>query len=205
MNNNLTEIVCVLDRSGSMASLTNDAIGGFNSFLDEQKKLPGDARLSLILFDHEYIVQADNAPIQQVEPLTAQTYVPRGSTALLDAIGRAITNVGERLTKTSERDRPSKVIVVILTDGEENASHEYTKQRIADMIKHQQEQYNWRFVYLGVAVDAFADARAFNIPANYVTSAGIVNNVGTASHTSWGVTEIYSRASSAVTTLRSAD
>lgn len=175
MNSNLNEIVCIVDRSGSMGSIAKDAIGGFNTFLADQKTLPGEAKLSLVLFDNEYLLPVDNQPIQSVEPLTDRTFVPRGSTALFDAIGRTITTIGERLAKTIEADRPAQVIVAILTDGEENASHEYGRERIAEMIKHQQEAYNWQFIFLAANMDAFAQASALNIPvsnaANFVADA----------------------------------
>lgn len=209
MNNNLTEIVCIIDRSGSMASITNDAIGGFNTFLAEQKKLPGEARLTLVLFDHEYLVPVDNQPLDKVEELTASTYVPRGSTALMDAIGRAITTVGERLAKTEEAQRPGQVVVVILTDGFENASQEYTRTRVAEMIQHQQEKYNWRFVYLGVNVDAFKEASSLNIAptTTFVDAYGntrTISNAGTVAYSAAGINSGYSFLSDATAAYRTA-
>lgn len=166
MNPNLNLIACVLDRSGSMGRIRTDAIGGFNTFLAEQKKLPGQAKLTLVLFDDQYEVPHDSVDIQAVPDLTNATYVPRGSTALLDAVGRTIDNIGARLANTSEHDRPAQVIAAILTDGLENASKEYTRERVATMIKHQQEQYGWQFVFLGANMDAFAEAKALNIPVH---------------------------------------
>jgi uncharacterized protein YegL len=154
MNTNLTEIAIVLDRSGSMASMSNEAIGGMNSFLESQQKLPGEAKLTLVLFDNEYIVAQDGRPIKDVPPLDEHTYVPRGTTALLDAIGRTISTIGERLARTPEPDRPAKVLIVILTDGMENASQEFKPKQIHWMIEHQREIYSWEFIYLGANQDA---------------------------------------------------
>lgn len=163
MNTNLTEIACVLDRSGSMESIREDAIGGFNSFLDSQKKQPGDARLTLVLFDNEYLVSENSTPLARVKPLDTTTYVPRGSTALYDAIGRTINEVGARLAATPEPDRPGKVIVAILTDGQENSSTEFTRETIAGMISHQQKAYSWEFVFLAANQDAVTAAEAIAI------------------------------------------
>ena len=136
MKERLTEIISIVDRSGSMQSILDDAIGGFNTFLAAQQRQPGQAKLSLILFDNEYQVVHQAVDIQQVEPLNQDTYVPRGSTALLDAVGKTIDAVGERLAATPESERPSQVIVSILTDGYENASQTYSKPKVAEMIKH---------------------------------------------------------------------
>ena len=163
MNNQLTEIICVVDRSGSMASIQNDAIGGFNTFLDEQQKLPGEAKLTLVLFDHEYDCMLDAVPVQHVQPLTPHTYVPRGSTALFDAVGRTIDSVGARLAATPEADRPGQVLVCILTDGLENASLTYSRDRVRAMVEHQQEQYNWQFHYIAANQDAFAEGAGIGI------------------------------------------
>lgn len=174
MRQGLTEIVCIVDRSGSMSAMENEARNGFNAFLEEQKKVPGEAQLTLVLFDHEYIVMYDGKPLQSIEPLTKKTYVPRGTTALWDAVGRAVTTVGDRLAKTDEAKRPEKVIMVILTDGFENASQEYGGDRIKDIIKEQRENYAWEFIFLAANQDAVATARAMNIPKaaamNFVAS-----------------------------------
>jgi hypothetical protein len=163
MRPDLTEIAFVLDRSGSMNSIAGDAIGGFNTFLAQQQAQPGQARLTLVLFDHEYLVAHDNVDIHNVPPLDAHTYVPRGMTALLDAIGRTIDTAGVRLASTPEADRPAKVIVAILTDGMENASRDYTNGRVAEMIRHQQQKYNWEFIFLAANQDAIATAGALSI------------------------------------------
>lgn len=165
MNKNLTEIVCVIDRSGSMHSIRSDAIGGFNSFLDSQKQEAGEAKLTLVLFNHEYEQVHNGVAIQKVKPLNDATYVPAGMTALLDAVGRTIDDVGLRLSRMPEKERPSKVIMAILTDGLENASKDYTRDRIFDMIEHQRHKYNWEFVFLGANQDAIATARTLSIDA----------------------------------------
>ena len=131
-----------------MNAMKEEAIGGINAFLESQQKLPGEARLTLVLFDREYIVAHDGVPIKDVPPLDSHSYVPRGTTALLDAIGRTINTIGERLDRTPESERPGKVIVAILTDGLENASQEFKRKEIFKMIKHQRDVYSWEFVSL---------------------------------------------------------
>lgn len=165
MNPNLVEIAFVLDRSGSMEALREQAITGFNHFLSDQAKEPGDVRLTLVLFDDEYLVPVDALPLREVVPLNAATYVPRNSTALLDAIGRTIDQLGKRLAATPEPERPGQVMVAILTDGLENASTRYTWKDVAARIRHQQEKYNWRFLFLGANQDAIATAARMNIVA----------------------------------------
>lgn len=164
MQKDLTEIAYVLDRSGSMQTLASDAIGGFNSFLEGQKKLEGRANFTLVLFDHEYQVVHQSVDIQQVPPLDERTYIPRGQTALLDAIGRTIDDLGARLARMPEEERPAKVIVAIFTDGLENASRVYTNERLAESIKHQQEKYSWEFLFLAANQDAIATASQMSIP-----------------------------------------
>jgi uncharacterized protein YegL len=157
------ELVSIIDRSGSMSSIRDDAIGGFNTFLKEQKEVPGDAKLTLVLFDHEYQVVHDAVNLQGVPELTADAYVPRGSTALYDAIGRTIDAIGTRLARSDVK--PSKVIVAILTDGAENSSKEYTRERVAEMIEHQEEKYSWEFIFLAANQDAFQTGAMLNIKA----------------------------------------
>jgi hypothetical protein len=155
MRSDLTEIAFILDRSGSMKPLTNEAIGGFNGFLETQQREPGAAALiSLVLFDHEYRLVYRSQDIHQVPKLTDQVYQARGTTALLDAIGITIDGLGKKLDKTPEPLRPGKVIVAILTDGLENASQRYTRPMIAERIKHQREKYGWEFVFLAANQDA---------------------------------------------------
>ena len=158
---NLTEVVCVIDRSGSMHSVVDDAIGAFNQMLEDQKRLSGYANMTIALFDDCYDIIADNVPVRDVAPLNRATYVPRGLTALLDAIGRTIDNVGRRLAQTREDYRPGKVLFVVLTDGHENASHRYTKDKIREMIGHQETKYKWKFLYLSADINAFSDAQTY--------------------------------------------
>lgn len=165
MNRNLTAIAAVVDRSGSMEPLVDDAIGGFNAFLAAQQAAPGEVRLTLALFDHEILVPCLDQPIAAVPPLDRSTYVPRGSTALLDAIGTTIDELGLRLAHTPEAERPGTVIVAILTDGHENASTRYRSNQIADRIAHQRAFYDWEFVFLAANEDAIITAQSLAIPA----------------------------------------
>lgn len=166
MNSNLTEIVFVLDRSGSMSGLEQDTIGGFNSMLQKQKAETGDAIVSTVLFDHECQVIHDRVPIDKVEPLTQQQYFTRGSTALLDALGGAIHHIANVHKYAREEDRPEKTIFIITTDGFENASRRYTAERVRSMVKHEQEKYGWEFLFLGANIDAITVARDYGIAAD---------------------------------------
>jgi hypothetical protein len=163
MNKKLTEIAYILDRSGSMQPLVESAISGFNTFLKDQQETPGEANFTLVLFDNEYLLHADRSPIAEVRPLDANTYVPRASTALLDSIGRTIDNIGNKLSKIPKKDRPGKVIVAIYTDGYENASTDYTVQKISKMIRHQTDNYGWEFLFLAANEDAIATAASYGI------------------------------------------
>jgi len=163
MNKELTEIAYILDRSGSMNRLQEAAISSFNTFLKDQQDTPGDVNFTLALFDYEYTLHADRAPIKEVRPLDAQTYVPRGSTALLDAIGRTVKNIGKQLAETPEPERPAKVIIAIYTDGYENSSTDYTAKEIAKIIKEQTDTYNWEFLFLAANEDAIATAASYGI------------------------------------------
>ncbi len=178
MRKNHCEIVCIIDRSGSMASIKQDAIGGFNTFIEGQKAVAGTANVTLVLFDDQYEVVYENVELSKVESLTEKTFVPRGMTALLDAIGKTINSVGERLSKTDEKDRPEKVMFCILTDGAENASTEFRKNIIKDMITHQREKYSWEFVFLAANQDAFTSADNIGISKNY-TSNFVADGLGT--------------------------
>lgn len=140
---NSTEIVCVIDKSGSMEPRTNDAIGGFNSFLLKQQALPDEAYLTLILFDTDYKVINESTPIKNVQRMDTSIYKPSGCTALLDAVGKSIDSLGIRLDKLAEEQKPSKILIIILTDGEENSSRTFTKQQIKDKIDLQRNSYNW--------------------------------------------------------------
>jgi hypothetical protein len=165
MNNHYTEIAFVLDRSGSMESCKEAAIEGFNRFLLEQQKVEGLAKLSLVLFDDEYLVPFRSLPVQEVVPLNGDTFVPRNTTALLDAIGQTIDELGQSLSQLPEKDRPAQVIIAILTDGLENASRRYSWNDIGDRIRLQSETYKWTFLFLGANQDAIATAAQLSISA----------------------------------------
>ncbi|KKM01915.1 hypothetical protein LCGC14_1789700 [marine sediment metagenome] len=167
MKENLTELVFILDRSGSMQSMQEEAIGGFNAFLEDQKKVPGEAKLTLVLFDHEYNLVHNGKDINDIESLCSDTYAPRGTTALLDAIGRTVDDVGKRLAETPEEERPSKILVAVLTDGLENASRDYKKAKINEMITHQRDKYCWEFIFLGANQDAIAEGSSLGVSKIY--------------------------------------
>ncbi len=166
MKDSLSHIQIVLDRSGSMADVAEATIAGFNEFVARQKEVPGDATLTLIQFDSEnpYEIVFDTKPLKEIPQLTGHTFVPRGMTPLLDAMGRSIDGLGEKLSKTPEADRPAKVFIVTVTDGLENHSKEYTKDRIAKLIKHQTDAYKWQFIFLGANQDAITVGGGYNIP-----------------------------------------
>lgn len=173
-----TDIICIIDRSGSMGSIKNDAIGGFNTFIDAQQKVPGTASVTLVLFDHEYLVPYSNIDIRQVNLLDDTTYQPRGNTALFDAIGKTINDTNERLDKMIDSDKPEKVIVCILTDGEENSSHEFKSHQIKEMIEKQKNEKKWEFAFLAANQDAFAAAQSMGISKAF-TSSFVSDSVGT--------------------------
>jgi hypothetical protein len=162
MRPDLTDITLVVDRSGSMQSIRHDAEGGVNAFVADQAKQPGEALLTLVQFDTEYEFIHRGVPIGQVPSYQLE---PRGSTALLDAVGRAILETGDRLAKMPEDDRPGLIVFVIVTDGEENSSKEFSKDKIKEMITHQQDMYHWQFTFLGANQDAFAEAGGLGIHA----------------------------------------
>lgn len=190
MQQDLTDIVVVLDRSGSMQSCKDDAEGGLNAFVDEQKTRPGRAMFSLVQFDTEYEFVHRGVPIAQVPPFTL---IPRGWTALLDAVGRAIIETGDRFSKTPESDRPGLVVFVIITDGQENSSKEFTRDQIKEMIRHQTEVYKWQFTFLGANQDAFAEAGGMGIAA-----------AGTANYSPLKARGAFAAASGTVGRMRSA-
>lgn len=156
MNENLTDITIVLDRSGSMSSVRDDTIGGYNEFLRTQRAgdAAGECRVSLVQFDDVYEVVYAHKKAADAPDLTTETFVPRGSTALLDAIGKTISTLGDRYRKTQEDRRPGKVLFVIVTDGGENASKEYAHDRVMEMIREQRDVWKWDFVFLGANQDA---------------------------------------------------
>jgi uncharacterized protein YegL len=163
MRNDLTELMAILDRSGSMAHLANDTIGGFNKFIEDQKQAPGEAILTTVLFDNQYEFLHDGVNIQDVKPITEKDYFARGMTALLDAVGRTINHIGEKLSKMDEADRPSKVMVLIITDGMENSSHEFTQSQIKEMVECQKNTYKWEFLFFGANIDSFSTAGGLGI------------------------------------------
>lgn len=181
MKNNLTEIVFILDRSGSMGGLETDTIGGFNAMLERQKKAEGEALLSTLLFSNETEVLHDRTDIRRVEPLSLLDYRVGGSTALLDAIGSAIRHIGNLHRETRPEERPAHTLFVITTDGQENASRRYGYGELKRLIERQKEKYGWEFLFLGANMDAVAAASRFGIDADravryHCDSAGIALN-----------------------------
>lgn len=161
MNGNLTEIVFLLDRSGSMSGLENDTIGGFNGFVKKQAEI-GPTNLTTVLFDDQYEILHSGIDAKNAV-LTEKEYFTRGSTALLDAVGKTIDEVGMRLAATPEAQRPGKVIVVITTDGLENASRRYGYEQVKAMITRQSEQYRWEFIFMGANIDAAQEGQKLGI------------------------------------------
>lgn len=171
MKDNHTDITIVLDRSGSMAAVADDTIGGFNRFLEDQRKAAGTASITLHQFDHEFETPIKAQDVKFARGLDHETFVPRGNTALLDAIGRAIVDTGNRM-KAAGDQYAEKVVLVIITDGQENASREYDRAKVFEMISHQREKYKWEFVFLGANQDAIRVAAGFGVlSANAMTYA----------------------------------
>ena len=171
MKKNLTELVFILDRSGSMAGLEKDTIGGFNSMIAKQRREPGEAYVSTILFDNHREVIHDRVDIHKIQPMTQEQYYVRGSTALLDAVGKSIRHIGNVHKYAREEDRPEKTLFIITTDGMENASREYDYEKVRRMIEHEKDKYGWEFIFLGANIDATKEAARFGIDesraANY--------------------------------------
>lgn len=157
-----TEIIVILDRSGSMYEIANDAIGGFNSFIESQKAVEGEATVTLVQFDDQYEVVYENIPLMEVKPLTNETFKPRGGTALNDAICKTIGNINRR-NFCSVCHGDTKRIVAILTDGEENSSKEFSADKVKEMITHQREEHKWEFIFLAANQDAFATGAIYGI------------------------------------------
>lgn len=189
---NFTEIACILDRSGSMYGIVNDAIGGFNSFLKEQREAEGHANMSIYLFDNEYEILVENKDVKEVEDLNSTTFSPRGSTALFDSIGKTVINLENRISEMEIK--PEKVLVVILTDGGENASSEFTdKSSIKDIIERKRSEGNWEFLFLAANQDAFEEARSFGM------SSGNAMNFSASGE---GVKHAYTKMSKSATKFR---
>ena len=181
MKKGLTELVFILDRSGSMAGLESDTIGGFNAMLEKQKKVEGEATVTTVLFDDRYELLHDRIAIGGIRPLTGEQYYVRGCTALLDAVGRTIGKIANVQKNTSEEERAEKVIFVITTDGLENASREYSREQVRRMIEKEQEQYGWEFLFLGANMDAVSEGASLGIRAERAatyecSSAGLSDN-----------------------------
>lgn len=162
MNKNVTEIIFLLDRSGSMSGLESDTIGGFNAFIKKQSELEGETLVTAVMFDDQYEVLWNGIDAKNVK-LTDREYYVRGCTALLDAVGKTILDVGHRLSMAIEEQKPGKVIFVITTDGMENASREFNYDKVKELIKHQQEKYNWEFIFMGANIDAVKEADSLGI------------------------------------------
>lgn len=195
MKENLTELFIILDRSGSMAPLTEDTIGGYNTLIEQQRKPEGEMRVTTVLFDDEYDLLYDTVDINEIPPLTEDTYFARGLTALLDAVGKTIDAAGLRYSRMLESDRPSKVIFAITTDGMENASREYTLERVKNLIEQKKEKYGWEFLFFGANIDAFGAARSMGIPARQTMQF---------SHDAAGVEACFEHMSCSISEMRSA-
>ena len=167
MKRNLTELVFILDKSGSMAGLEADTIGGYNAMLKKQQKAEGEAVVTTALFDHDYELLHDRINIRGISPITEKDYEVGGTTALLDAIGFTIQKIVNVQKRTSEDERAEKVLFVITTDGMENASREFTTDKIKKMVQHQKDTYGWEFLFLGANIDAIATAARFGIGEDF--------------------------------------
>jgi len=163
MKKDLTELVFILDRSGSMSGLERDTIGGYNSMMENQRDEQGEAFVTTVLFDDEIEILHDRVNLRTMAPITSKEYFVRGTTALLDAMGKTISKVGNAQKYSPESERAEKVIFVITTDGMENASREYSYEKVREMVERQKAKYGWEFIFLGANIDAVAEARRFGI------------------------------------------
>lgn len=193
MKNNITELVFIIDRSGSMSGLESDTIGGFNSMIEKQKKQEGKAYVSTILFDNVSEVIHDRVSLEEIKPMTEKDYYVRGCTALLDAIGGAIHHIGNVHKYARKEDVPEHTLFVITTDGMENASRKYDLEKVRKMIEHEQEKYGWEFLFIGANIDAVQTAGTFGIPKNRAVNYN---------HDSEGTRVVYDSVSSAVSQCR---
>ncbi len=166
MNKKLVEAVLIIDRSGSMSSIKTETINGINEFIESQKNLGLECRITIAQFDNEYDLLADYQDVQTVEPINESIYIPRGMTALNDAIGKTITSLQARLKTTKKKDRPSKTVIAIITDGQENASTEYTGPKIKALIEELETKEKWTFLYIAANQDAIKEAHTRGISAN---------------------------------------
>ncbi len=196
MKKNITEVVFILDKSGSMAGLEADTIGGYNSMLNKQKKAVGEAIVTTVLFDYGYELLHDRINVRGISPITDKDYEVGGTTALLDAIGFTIQKIVNVQKRTSEEERADKVLFVITTDGMENASSEFSPSKIKKMIEHQKEKYGWDFMFLGANIDAVSTAAQFGIDEDFAVEYH-ADHIGTQLN--------YEMVSEAVTKLRSGD
>jgi hypothetical protein len=198
MDQNYTHITVVIDRSGSMSSLAKDTIGGFNHFLEEQQKLPGKATMTLVQFDHEYQVDFNGVPLANVPKLNDLTYSPRGGTALLDGLHKAIQETKEYVNSMPEDSRPGRIVAVVITDGEENSSREIKKDDLKKLVEECQTAM-WRFVFMGANIDSFSEAGSVGI-------GGISGYAGSTLNydaTSKGISETYTLLSRSMSSVRS--
>ncbi|NBJ16961.1 MAG: VWA domain-containing protein [Dehalobacter sp. 4CP] len=166
MKKGLTELVFILDKSGSMGGLESDTIGGYNSMLEKQKSVDGECHITTVLFDNNYELLHDRIDIKAVSSITKKEYAVGGSTALLDAIGRTIHKIGNAQKHTADDYRAEKVMFIIITDGEENSSREYSADKVKAQIERQKKNYGWEFIFLGANIDAVETAGRFGIPAD---------------------------------------
>lgn len=166
MKKKLTELVFILDRSGSMGGLEKDTIGGFNSMLERQRTVDGECVITTVLFDNRYELLHDRIDIRAVKPITEKEYYVGGSTALIDAIGESVRKIEKAQENTAEDYRAEKVMFVIITDGEENSSRHYSAKQVKEMIRRQKEHHNWEFIFLGANIDAVETAQSFGINAD---------------------------------------
>jgi uncharacterized protein YegL len=170
MKKGLTELVFILDRSGSMSGLEKDTIGGYNSLLNKQKNEPGNANITTVLFDDQYELLHDRINFKNIEPITDSEYFVRGTTALLDAIGRTIDRIKNSQKKLAKKERAQKVMFVITTDGMENASKEYRFDKIKAMIEEQKEKHDWEFLFIGANIDSIETAGKFGISPDHAVN-----------------------------------